>query len=135
MYYENILVEQTEQIGVIKLNRPDVRNALDGQTLTEISVALETLENDDGVGVIVFTGAGEKSFAAGADIRQLREKQPLDALTPGMSGVYRKIENCNKATIAAVNGFALGGGCELAMDIHNRNAKEHEKFGLTEHNL
>ena len=70
MAYQNILVELEEQIGIIKLNRPEVRNALDAQTLTEISYALETLENDEGVGVIVITGAGEKSFAAGADIRQ-----------------------------------------------------------------
>ena len=135
MHYENILVEQTEQIGVIKLNRPDVRNALDAQTLTEISDALDTLENDESVGVIVFTGSGEKSFAAGADIRLLREKQPLDALMPGMSSVYRRIENCNKATIAAVNGYALGGGCELAMACDIRVAADHAKFGLPELNL
>lgn len=135
MNYQNILVEQEERIGIIKMNRPDVRNALDGQTLAEISHALDTLENEDRVGVIVFTGTGEKSFAAGADIRQLREKQPLDALFPGMSGVYRRIENCNKATIAAVNGYALGGGCELAMACDIRIAADHAKFGLPELNL
>ncbi|TDK64065.1 enoyl-CoA hydratase/isomerase family protein [Bacillus salipaludis] len=135
MEYQNILVEQEGSIGIIKMNRPDVRNALDSQTLTEISYALESLENDDGVGVIVFTGAGEKAFAAGADIRQLREKQPLDALFPGMSGIYRRIENCTKATIAAVNGFALGGGCELAMACDIRIAAQHAKFGLPELNL
>ena len=122
-------------MGIIKINRPEVRNALDNQTITEISHALETLEIDDGVGVIVFTGNGEKSFAAGADISELREKQSLDALFPGMSGVYRRIENCNKATIAAVNGFAIGGGCELAMSCDIRIASEHAKFGLPELNL
>jgi enoyl-CoA hydratase len=135
MEYQNILVELEEQIGIIKLNRPEVRNALDAQTLTEISYALETLENDEGVGVIVITGAGEKSFAAGADIRQLREKQPLDALIPGMSGVYRRIENCNKVTIAAINGLALGGGCELAMARDIRIAADDAKFGLPERNV
>lgn len=135
MEYQNILVERNESIGIIKINRPEVRNALDSQTLTEISHAVQTLENDDGVGIIVFTGSGEKSFAAGADIRQLREKQPLDALIPGMSGAYRVIENCQKATIAAVNGFALGGGCELAMACDIRIAAEHAKFGLPELNL
>jgi enoyl-CoA hydratase len=135
MVYQNILVEREESIGIIKINRPEVRNALDSQTLTEISHALETLENDDGVGIIVFTGSGEKSFAAGADIRQLREKQPLDALIPGMSGTYRLIENCKKATIAAINGFALGGGCELAMACDIRIAADHAKFGLPELNL
>jgi enoyl-CoA hydratase len=82
MDYQNILVELEEQIGIIKLNRPEVRNALDAQTLTEINDALETLENDEGVGIIVIKGAGEKSFAAGADIKQLREKQPLDCSIP-----------------------------------------------------
>lgn len=135
MDYQNILVELEEQIGIIKLNRPEVRNALDAQTLKELSDALETLENDEGVGVIVITGAGEKSFAAGADIKQLREKQPLDALIPGMSGVYRKIEKYNKVTIAAINGFALGGGCELAMACDIRIAADHAKFGLPELNL
>ena len=135
MNYENILVEVEDRIGTIKLNRPEVRNALDARTLLEIENALETMEKNDRVQVIVFTGSGEKSFAAGADINQLSVKQPLDALVPGMSGVYRKIENCTKATIAAINGFALGGGCELAMSCDIRIAAEHAKFGLPELNL
>jgi enoyl-CoA hydratase len=135
MNYQNILVEVEDRMGIIKINRPEVRNALDAKTLLEIGNAMESLENNDGVQVIIFTGTGEKSFAAGADIRQLRVKQPLDALVPGMSGVYRRIENCNKATIAAVNGFALGGGCELAMSCDIRIAAEHAKFGLPELNL
>lgn len=129
---QTILVEKEEKIRIIKINRPEVRNALDARTLAELSQALETLENDDQTGVIVITGAGEKSFAAGADIRQLREKQPLDALIPGMSGLYRKIENCNKPTIAAINGYALGGGCELAMACDIRIAADHAKLGLPE---
>ncbi len=135
MDYQNILVELEDRIGIIKLNRPEVRNALDAKTLAEISYALETLENNEGIGVIVITGAGEKSFAAGADIGQLRKKQPKDALVPGMSGLYQKIENCQKATIAAVNGYALGGGCELAMACDIRIAADHSKFGLPELNL
>ncbi|MBB6446790.1 enoyl-CoA hydratase/isomerase family protein [Bacillus benzoevorans] len=135
MDYQNILVEFEDRIGVIKLNRPEVRNALDAQTLAEMSHALEALENNDDIGVIVFTGAGEKSFAAGADIGQLRQKQPKDALVPGMSGLYQKIENCQKATIAAINGYALGGGCELAMACDIRIAADHAKFGLPELNL
>lgn len=87
-------MESEDRIGVIKLNRPEVRNALDAKTLAEMSHAVEALEADERVGVIVITGAGEKSFAAGADIGQLRQKQPIDALTPGMSGLYQKIENC-----------------------------------------
>lgn len=135
MDYQNILIEIEGRIGVIKLNRPELRNAIDAQTLDEMTYALEMLENDDRVGVIVFTGAGEKSFAAGADIGQLRKKKPKDALVPGMSGLYHKIENCQKATIAAVNGYALGGGCELAMACDIRVAAEHAKFGLPELNL
>lgn len=135
MGFENILVQKEERIGVIKINRPEVRNALDGKTLQEIERALEILERDEEVGAIVFTGEGEKSFAAGADIRQLREKQALDALLPSMSATYRRIENSTKATIAAINGFALGGGCELAMSCDIRLAAEHAKIGLPELNL
>ena len=135
MNYQNIIVELEDHIGVIKLNRTEVRNALDTKTLAEMSYALEALENDESVGVIVITGAGEKTFAAGADIGQLREKQPKDALVPGMSGLYQKIENCQKATIAAINGYALGGGCELAMACDIRIAADHSKLGLPELNL
>lgn len=135
MNYENILVEKEERMATITINRPDVRNALDSQTLVEIEHAFDSLENDSQIGVIVFIGAGEKSFAAGADIRQLRQKQPKDALLPGMSGLYRKIENSNKATIAAINGYALGGGCELALSCDIRVAAEHAKIGLPELSL
>ena len=85
--------------------------------------------------MIVVQGAGEKSFAAGADIRQLNERKPLEALVPGMQGLYRKIENCSKVTIAAVQGYALGGGCELAMSCDIRIASKSAKFGLPELNL
>ncbi|WP_047153856.1 enoyl-CoA hydratase/isomerase family protein [Aneurinibacillus tyrosinisolvens] len=135
MEYENILLQKEGAIGMIKINRPEVRNALDGGTLQEMRRALQTLEEDKEIGVIVFTGEGEKSFAAGADIRQLREKQALDALAPGMSAFYREIENSSKATIAAINGFALGGGCELAMACDIRIAAHHAKIGLPELNL
>lgn len=135
MVYQNILLQYEGRIEIIRLNRPEVRNALDATTLSEISDAFERLEQDANVGVIVFTGAGEKSFAAGADIGQLRHKQAKDALVQGLSGLYQKIENCHKATIAAVNGYALGGGCELAMACDLRIAAAHAKFGLPELNL
>ncbi|WP_027415338.1 enoyl-CoA hydratase/isomerase family protein [Aneurinibacillus terranovensis] len=135
MQYENILLQREGRIGVIKINRPEVRNALDGKTVGEIQDALHRLEADQEVGVIVFIGEGEKSFAAGADIRQLREKKALDALAPSMSALYREIENCSKATIAAINGFALGGGCELAIACDIRIAAEHAQIGLPELNL
>jgi enoyl-CoA hydratase len=135
MTFANILVEKDCRLGVITINRPETRNALDSETLREIEQAFVDFERDDEVGVIVFTGSGEKSFAAGADIRMLREKKALDALAPGMSGTYRMIENSSKATIAAINGFALGGGCELAMACDIRIAVEHAKIGLPELNL
>jgi enoyl-CoA hydratase len=136
MSYENIIPYKEARIGVIKLNRPEVRNALNDQTVNEILSALEELENDNEIGVIVFTGAGEKSFAAGADINQVMRRKSIDALkSKGMSEVYRRIENSKKATIAAINGFALGGGCELAMSCDIRIASENAKIGLPELNL
>jgi enoyl-CoA hydratase len=135
MTFENVVVERDGRIGVIKINRPEVRNALDQKTLNEIQQALSALEQDREIGVIVFTGEGEKSFAAGADIKGLRERKSLDALEPSMSEIYRLIENSSKATIAAINGYALGGGCELAMACDIRIAADHAKIGLPELNL
>ena len=136
MIYENLLVEKGNQIGFIKINRPQVRNALNNETVTEILSAFEELENDKEIGVIVFTGVGEKAFAAGADINQLTKRKAMEAFKAGsMSDVYRRIENSKKATIAAINGFALGGGSELAMSCDIRMASENAKFGLPELNL
>ena len=136
MNYENLLVEKRNQIGIIKINRPQVRNALNNETVTEILAAFEELENDQEIGVIIFTGVGEKAFAAGADINQLTTRKAMEAFKAGsMSDVYRRIENSKKATIAAINGFALGGGSELAMSCDIRMASENAKFGLPELNL
>ena len=136
MAYENILLEKEGRIGIIKINRPEVRNALNGQTVQEISQAFEVLDNDPEVGVIVFTGAGEKAFAAGADINQLTTRKSTDAFAKdSMTDVYRRISNSSKATIAAINGFALGGGCELAVSCDIRVASENAKIGLPELNL
>ncbi|MEW9672995.1 enoyl-CoA hydratase/isomerase family protein [Ammoniphilus sp. 3BR4] len=135
MNFENIVVYKDGVIGVIKLNRPEVRNALDARTLHEIEQAMVQWERHEDVRVIIFTGEGDKSFAAGADIRQLREKTAVDALYPGLSGICQKIENFSKVTIAAVNGYALGGGCELALACDIRVASVDAKFGLPELNL
>jgi len=133
--YESVKTELDQGIYRLTLNRPDARNALDADMLSEIDLAVTEAEANEDVKVIVIQGAGEKSFAAGADIRQLSERKPLEALMPGMQGLYSKIENCTKVTIAAVRGFALGGGCELALACDIRLATKNAKFGLPELNL
>src|SRR5699024_2609705 len=113
--YQNIKVNLQGKVFFLTFNRPEARNALDADTLTELERAMEEAESNEEVKVIVIQGAGEKVFAAGADIKQLREREPLGALIPGMQGIYNKLEDSSKVTIAAVDGFALGGGCELAL--------------------
>lgn len=133
--FQNILLEVKQKIGMIKINRPDVRNALDAQTYEELERAITVFEQDPEVVVIVLTGEGEKAFAAGADIQQLQKRHFLDALEPGLQGVCKRLEHSSKVTIAAVNGFALGGGCELALACDIRIASINAKFGLPELNL
>jgi enoyl-CoA hydratase len=131
--YQNIQVEVTGSLAYLTIHRPEVRNALNKQTLDELKDALERLRDDDQVGCVIFTGAGDKSFAAGADIAQLNEKKMLDALkSGGMQEFYDCIEGYDKPTIAMVNGFALGGGCELALSCDIRIASSNAKLGLPE---
>lgn len=127
--------EIQQGIYFLTLNRMEARNALDAKMLAEIEGALDEAEKSQDVKVIVVQGAGGKSFAAGADIKQLQARKPLEALVPGMQGLYQKIENCSKVTIAAVDGYALGGGCELALACDIRIATKNAKFGLPELNL
>lgn len=133
--FENIDVKMENGIFWLTLNRPEARNALDATMLAEIDTAFSEAEANDDVRVIVVQGAGGKSFASGADIKQLNARKPLEALVPGMQGLYNKIENCSKVTIAAVNGYALGGGCELALACDIRIAASKAKMGLPELNL
>ncbi len=133
--YETLLTSVEENVGTITINRPNVRNALNTQVLGDIRRALAEFRHDDGVGVVVFTGAGDKAFAAGADIGELRERTFLDALASLMQAVYDEVEAYEKPTIAAVNGLALGGGCELAMACDIRIASENARFGQPEVNL
>ncbi|MFC5713004.1 enoyl-CoA hydratase/isomerase family protein [Thalassorhabdus alkalitolerans] len=136
MTFQHILVEKEEQLALITINRPEVRNAINKETLDEIVTSLESIKNDDQIRCVIFTGQGEKSFAAGADISQLTKKTASDALTNnGMQQVYDYIESYEKPTIAMVNGYALGGGCELAMACDIRVASTAAKFGLPELNL
>ncbi len=130
--YETVLASVEEGVGTITINRPEVRNALSTQVLGDIRGALAEFRHDDRVGVVVFTGAGDRAFAAGADIGELRERTFLDALASTMQAVYDEVEAYEKPTIAAVNGLALGGGCELAMACDIRIAAENAKFGQPE---
>jgi enoyl-CoA hydratase len=130
--YETVLTRAEGGVGWITVNRPNVRNALNTQVLGDFRQALVEFRHDREVGIVVFTGAGEKSFAAGADISELRERTALDALSSTMQSVYDEIEAYEKPTIAAVNGYALGGGCELAMACDIRIASANARFGLPE---
>ena len=130
--YETILTGVEDGVGTITINRPDVWNALNTQVVGDLRAALTELRYDGSVGVVVFTGAGDRAFAAGADIGELREKTMLDALGSTMQQVYDEIEGYEKPTVAAVNGYALGGGCELAMACDIRIASENARFGLPE---
>lgn len=133
--YETLLIEVADRVAVVTLNRPGVRNAINAQVQADLRAVLGELREDDGVGVVVLTGAGEKAFAAGADIGQLQHYDLHTGLTSSMQRLYDEVEAFEKPTIAAVNGYALGGGCELAMACDIRIAASTARFGLPETNL
>lgn len=124
-----------EQVATIALNRPDVMNALDDTMVAQLETAFRTVERDDAIQVILFKSAGGKAFAAGADIKKLQSKTALDGLKYGIQELYNHIEQSAKVTIAIIDGYALGGGCELAMACDIRIVTERAKFGLPELNL
>jgi len=135
MSYETLIVETTDGVTLIRLNRPDALNALNSQLLTDLAAALDVAEADDGVKCLVLTGS-ERAFAAGADIKEMSDKSyaqmfATDFFTKGT----RRIEQFRKPIIAAVAGYALGGGCELAMLCDFIIAAETAKFGQPEINL
>lgn len=135
MTYENIIVEKQENVSILTINRPQSLNALNAKTIAEISDTIGVLENDSTCRVVVITGSGEKSFVAGADIKEFADfgqAKAEELARNGHSTLFNKIENCKKPVIAAVNGFALGGGLELAMACHIRYASENAKLGLPE---
>lgn len=134
MELKNLLVEKEKNIGIISMNRPEALNALNSETLSDLSTAAKALSDDPEVGVIIITGMGEKAFVAGADIKEMKDMTPLEArkfMHFGQS-VFNEIDNLPKPTIAAVNGYALGGGCELALSCDMILASEKAKFGLPE---
>jgi enoyl-CoA hydratase len=133
MAYKNIIVETREKIGIIKINRPDVLNAVNVETILELENALHEFNNNKGIFVIIITGEG-KSFVSGSDISKLAEMDSLKAREYSQIGqrVLSFIENMEKPVIAAVNGYALGSGCELAMACDIRISSEKAKFGQPE---
>lgn len=122
-------------LGIIKVNRLEVHNALNKETIQELSASIDKWVNHDGVQVIVMTGAGSKSFISGADINQLTVKTPIQGLEADLSVLCKKIEDCEKVTIAAINGYAFGGGFEVALACDIRIASTHAKFCFPELNL
>ncbi|MBI3132622.1 MAG: enoyl-CoA hydratase/isomerase family protein [Acidobacteria bacterium] len=132
-----VLVEKQDRIAWVTLNRPEKMNALNNALLKELEEAIAGLEHDAEVGVVVLTGAGEKAFVAGADISELKDLDSGSAREQALKGqaVFNRIAALPKPVIAAVNGFALGGGCELALSAHIRVASENARFGLPEVSL
>lgn len=138
MPYETLLTGLENGIFTITINRPDKLNALNKTVIAELSAAFEEINHNKEIKCVIITGSGAKAFVAGADISEFLS---LDAsggallAAKGQEMVFNKIENCSKPVVAAVNGFALGGGCELAMACHFRLASENAKFGQPEVNL
>lgn len=137
MDYSTIKTELENNIFTITINRPDKLNALNRIVLDELDNVIDSVYNDDNIKAVIITGEGEKAFVAGADISEFISVEDNEGMSLAKRGqtLFFKIENCPKPVIAAVNGFALGGGCELAMACHFRLASSNAKFGQPEVNL
>ncbi|WP_231491172.1 enoyl-CoA hydratase/isomerase family protein [Pedobacter sp. Leaf170] len=135
MAYQNLISEVKENILYITINREKALNALNKDTLTELADVIEYAEKTNDVRGVIITGAGEKAFVAGADIKEFSDyngKQGEELARKGQENIFNAIENCSKPFIAAINGFALGGGLELAMACHIRLAADNARLGLPE---
>ena len=134
MSYDNLTVTHHEMVGTITINRPEKLNTLTNATLDELEVAIDALDKDDGIRAVLITGAGERAFVAGADIKELANLTVSTGHLQAERGqnVFRKIEKCGKPVLAAINGFALGGGLELALACHLRVSSDTAKLGLPE---
>jgi enoyl-CoA hydratase len=134
MSYQNLIVDVRDAVAVVTVNRPDKLNALNDRTVEELDAAFAALGNDVAVRGVILTGAGEKAFVAGADIGELSDQSPVAGQQRSLRGqkVLDRIERLGKPVVAAVNGFALGGGCELALACHVRVASEHARLGTPE---
>jgi enoyl-CoA hydratase/carnithine racemase len=134
MTLENLLIAKRDGVAVVTVNRPDKLNALNDQTMSELDAAFADLGADDAVRGVLLTGAGEKAFVAGADIGELATESPVGGKERSVRGqrVLDRIENLGKPVVAAIGGFALGGGCELALACHVRVASEGARLGTPE---
>lgn len=134
MAYENLLFEVREQIARITFNRPQVLNALNGKTMDELGDALDRVRGDAAARAVILTGAGEKAFVAGADIQELAQRTAADGKQFALRGqeIFHRLETLGKPSIAAINGFALGGGCELALACTLRIASRSAQLGQPE---
>lgn len=137
MNFETIDIEEKDSFCILKINRPEKLNALNKKTFDELDEAMTMILGNSKIHGLIITGSGEKAFVAGADINELEEANSQDAYDIGIKGqaVFNRLMNSPIPVIAAVNGFALGGGCELAMACHFRYASENAKFGQPEVNL
>ena len=131
MSYQNIIVETKGRVGVIKLNRPQALNALNRALVTELSQAIDAFDADDAIGAMLITG-NEKAFAAGADIKEMADKSFIEAYLGNFAADWDRAAHARKPIVAAVAGFALGGGCELAMQCDLIIAADSAKFGQPE---
>jgi len=136
MPFKFLTLEVADRVATLTVNRPDKLNALNDATVAELGHAIDQIRVDDSIGGVLITGAG-RAFVAGADISELSSQTPVLAKARARAGqdVFRRIETCPKPVIAVVNGFALGGGCELAMACHIRIASDAAKFGQPESKL
>jgi len=135
MEYQNLIVERESNIALVTINRPEVRNALNKETWRELDALITELSRESDIRVVIVTGAGDKAFVAGADLNSLRSRTALETFWSENQSILSRWADMDKVTIAAVNGFALGGGCELALACDLRIASEKAKLGQTELNL
>ena len=137
MAYSTLVTSLENNIFIVTINRPEKLNALNGVVLSELALAVEEIYNNPSIKSAIITGGGPKAFVAGADISEFSGLTKTEAMALSKRGqdIFLKIENSGKPIIAAVNGFALGGGCELAMACHFRIASENARFGQPEVNL
>lgn len=137
MELKNIILEKSEHLAIVTINRPKALNALNSETLKDLDIVIEDLEKDNNIYCVILTGSGEKAFVAGADISEMKDLSEEEGRDFGLLGnkIFRKLEKLDKPVIAAISGFALGGGCELAMACDIRIASEKAKFAQPEAGL